>query len=61
MMIVEFAEFLRIHPQFSGHLNLGVTQVMSLSSVNPNLQILWNAILRQSIISRKGKWTRFSR
>src|SRR6058998_256651 len=39
-MVVQLAELLGIHSQFSGHLDLSVRQTMPLPSVNPCLHFL---------------------
>jgi hypothetical protein len=38
-VVVDLPELLRVHPEFSRHLNLGVSEMMPLSRLNPNLQI----------------------
>ena len=36
-MVIQFAEFLRIHPKFASHLNLGMGKLVSLPRINPLL------------------------
>jgi hypothetical protein len=49
-MVCQSAEFLRIHTQFPGHLDLRITEMVPLSSVYPNLQVLWNPFLRHVVL-----------
>src|ERR1700730_6395768 len=45
-MVCKAAELPWIHVQLPGHLDLRMTEVVPLSNVYPNLQILWNPFLR---------------
>jgi hypothetical protein len=45
-MVCKAAELPWIHAQLPGHLDLRMTEMIPLSSVYPNLQILWNPFLR---------------
>ena len=36
-MVIQFAKFLRIHPEFTSHLNVSMGKLMSCPSINPYL------------------------
>jgi len=38
VVIVYLAELLRVHPEFTRHLHLGVAQPMALASIDPHLE-----------------------
>lgn len=44
-VIVDLPEFLRVHPEFSSHLNLHVSQPMTLLGFDPRNEFLRNALL----------------
>src|SRR5262249_47628090 len=40
LVIIDLAQLRRVHPQFAGHLDLGVRQVVALSRLDPCLHLL---------------------